>query len=309
MATVKDFDALADQVRNWSRWGTADQRGTLNLITPEVVRKAAATITDGTTFPLGMDLSPRGPQLPGEVTGRMNPIRTMLAVNVPLAPPPDTSAYSDDLVITPTQTATHWDALSHTSFRASLYNGIPAGVITAAGATELGIDRFGVVLSRGVLLDVARHVGGAHLPRKFAITREVLEATERAQGVAVEPGDVVLVRTGLGRFFLDGDIPGYRTEVPALDVDAALYFHERDVAAVAIDNMPTELLPSAVEGVALPLHTLCLVMMGLPLGENWVLEDLAQACAADGRYAFLLDATPEPFVNSTGGLVSPVAIR
>ncbi len=57
------------------------------------------------------------------------------------------------------------------------------------------------------------------------------------------------------------------------------------------------------------MHILCLIMMGLPLGENWVLEELAAACDQDRRYSFLLSATPERFLYSTGGMVNPVAVR
>ena len=309
MISLDEFRGLAKRVSNWGRWGAEDQRGTLNLITGDVLRRAAASVVDGAAFRLGMDLSPHGPQLPDRAPARINPVRSMLAINTPVAPAPDECAASDDIVVTPTQAATHWDALSHVSYAGQVYNGYPAGVITAAGATKLGIDAFGAVVSRGVLLDVARHVGVEDLPRKFAVTRAVLEDVERAQGVSVQPGDIVAVRTGNSRHFLAGDVLGYRDNVPAFDYDAAVYFHERDVAAVAIDNMPTELLPSNVDGVFLPLHILCLVMMGMPLGENWVFEGLADACAADRRYEFLLSATPEPFVHSTGGLVSPVAVR
>ena len=88
-----------------------------------------------------------------------------------------------------------------------------------------------------------------------------------------------------------------------------LFFHERGVAAVALDNMSFEILQTSVPDVGLPVHVLDLVMMGLLQGQNFVLEDLAAACAADCRYTFLLQATPERFLRSTGGLVNPVAIR
>ena len=73
--------------------------------------------------------------------------------------------------------------------------------------------------------------------------------------------------------------------------------------------MSFEMLQSSVPDVGLPVHVLDLVMMGLLQGQNFVLEDLAAACAADRRYTFLLQATPERFLRSTGGLVNPVAIR
>lgn len=310
MVTVEQFDALAAKVSNWGRWGEQDQRGTLNLVTPEVVRKGVAAVQAGEAYSLAMSLSLDGPQNGVGVPGRINPIRTMLAVNRPMGASPDSAAYSDDIVVTPTQAATHWDALSHVSHRGLMYNGVPAGAVDAFGAWKLGIEDAGPVVSRGILLDVARHQGADRLPSGFAVTRDVLQAVEKAQGTPVEEGDIVLVRTGQAGFFLNGDVPGYRKHpVPALDWDAPLFFHEHGVAAVAVDNMSMEMLPSSVPDVVLPVHVLCLVMMGLLQGQNFVLEDLSAACAADRRYTFLLQATPERFLRSTGGLVNPVAIR
>ncbi|GLY38892.1 cyclase [Amycolatopsis sp. NBRC 101858] len=309
MVSAAEFGALAGKLSNWGRWGADDQRGTLNFVTRAVVRKGAASVVTGETFSLAMPLSLASPQDGTGVPGRINPVRTMLAVNTPMAASPDACAYSDDIVVTPTQAATHWDALSHCSHRGVLYNGFPAEAIDATGATKLGIEAAGSVVSRGVLLDVARHEGVDRLPGRFPVTRAVLEAVEEAQGTPVEEGDILLVRTGQASYFLAGDVPGYRRPVPALDHDAPVYFHERRIAAVAIDNMPMELIPAGVDDVVLPVHVLNLVMMGLLQGQNFVLEDLAAACAADGRYTFLLNATPEPFPRSTGGLVNPVAVR
>ncbi|MEU9456131.1 cyclase family protein [Streptomyces sp. NPDC048277] len=308
--SVAEFDTLAERVTNWKRWGADDQLGTLNFITPEVVRKATASVVTGEAYSLAMPLSLDGPQQSGtSVPGRINPVRTMLAINAPMSASPDSVAYSDDIVVTPTQAGTHWDALSHCSHRGLMYNGVPADAVDASGATRLGIEAAGTIVSRGILLDVARHEGVDRLPGRFAVTRAVLEAVEEAQGMPVEEGDIVLVRTGQVSYFLAGDVPGYRRPVPALDYDAPLFLHERRAAAAAIDNMPMELLPSNVEEVMLPVHILSLVMMGMIQGQNWVLEDLAAACALDRRYTFLLHATPERFVRSTGGMVNPVAIR
>lgn len=309
MKTVEEFDQLCAQVNNWGRWGNDDRRGTLNLITPEVVRKGAAAVVSGEVFSLAMDLKLDGAQDGSPPPGRINPVRTMLAINTPMSSDPSAAAYSDDIVVTPTQTATHWDALAHTSFRGQIYNGYSAETIDATGATVLGIDAAGDITSRGVLLDVARYEGVEFLPGRYAITRAVLEAVEAAQDSPLEEGDILLVRTGQGAFFLDGDVPRYRRPVPAFDYDAALFFHERGIAAAAIDNAPFELIPSNVEEIVLPLHVLCLVQMGLLQGENFIFEALAEACAIDQRYAFQLTATPERFLRSTGGMVNPIAIR
>jgi kynurenine formamidase len=233
----------------------------------------------------------------------------MLAINKPIRETGDSPSYNDDIVTAPVQGATHWDALSHISRRGVMYNGIPADVISADGAAKLGIETAGVIFTRGVLLDVARHEKVDKLPNRYEITKQVLEDVEAAQGTPVREGDIVVVRTGAGGAFARSDRPGYRADPSGLVSDAALYLSQRNVAAVAVDNMAAELRPLDPDGIDLPVHVLCLIMMGLPLGENWVLEELAAACHADRRYAFLLSATPERFTNSTGGMVNPVAVR
>lgn len=310
MVTVEQFDELAAKIDNRGRWGPDDERGTLNLVTPEVVVKASRSVVSGEAFPLAMGLSLDGPQTGLGVPGRINPVRTMLGVNVPIGKGEHAAAWSDDVVYTPVQAATHWDALSHVSHRGFMYNGIPADAIDASGATRLAMEAAGPIMSRGVLLDVARYEGVDRLPPGFAVTRDVLAAVEQAQGSPVEEGDIVLVRTGQARRYLEGDRDGYRNRpVPALDWDAPLFFHERGVAAAATDNMSFELLPSSVPEVVLPVHVLCLVRMGMVQGQNFVLEGLGEACAVDRRYTFQLSAMPEPFLRSTGGMVHPVALR
>jgi hypothetical protein len=310
MVSVAQFDALAEKIDNAGRWGARDERGTLNLVTPEVLRKAAAAVETGEVVSLAMGLSLDGPQNGVGVPGRVNPVRTMLGVNVPMGPGPDAVAWSDDIVFTPVQAATHWDALSHVSHRGLMYNGFPAGDVDSAGAHRLAMEAAGPIVSRGILLDVARHRGVERLPRGTVVGRDLLAEVEEAQGSPVEEGDILLIRTGQAGFMVAGDVAGYRERPnPALDWDAPLFFHERGVAAAATDNMSFEVLPSAVPELVLPVHVLCLVHLGMPQGQNFVLDELGAACARDRRYTFHLSATPEPFLRSTGGMVHPVALR
>src|SRR5262245_65352173 len=110
---------------------------------------------------------------------------------------PDAFRYADDVMVLPLQCATQWDSLAHVHYDGQLYNGFPAGTTTSAGAARNGIDKVGPgVVSRGVLLDVARAAGVARLAPGHVITPAALEEAERKQGVRVESGDVLLVRTG-----------------------------------------------------------------------------------------------------------------
>ena len=87
------------------------------------------------------------------------------------------------------------------------------------------------------------------------------------------------------------------------------WFRDHDVAAVATDNMTFEVYPWEHDELAMPVHLLHMVDMGMIQGQNWNLEELAAACADDGQYTFLLEATPEPFVGGLGSPVAPVAVK
>ncbi|GAA2482347.1 cyclase family protein [Streptomyces longisporus] len=302
-----EFDEIAKRVNNWGRWGADDEIGTLNLITDEVVREAAATVRTGRRIPLALPLQQDGVQT-GMIPGRVNPLHAMVQINQELFGP-GSVACSDDAVTMGLQAATHWDALPHVSHSGRLYNGRPAGTVTAHGGAEFsGIDKARHVVSRGVLLDVARARGVDRLEGGHAVTPEDLEAAEEMAGTRVRAGDVVLVRTGQIQVCLAGDRHAYGYPSPGLSIRTPEWFHARDVAAVANDTLTFEIFPPEIEDLWLPVHALDLVEMGMLQGQNWNLEELSTACGEAGRYTFLLSAMPEPFVGATGTPVAPVAI-
>lgn len=307
MSLPAEFHEIAKHVNNWGRWGADDEIGTLNLITDAVVREAAATVRDGRRIPLALPLRQDGVQN-GLIPGRVNPLHAMVQINQEIFGP-GTVACSDDAVTMGLQAGTHWDALPHVSHSGRIYNGRPAGSVTAhSGAEFSGIATARHLVSRGVLLDVARAHGADRLPGGHAVTPEDLEAAEELAGTRVRAGDVVLVRTGQVGVYLAGDREGYAYPSPGLSVRTPAWFHARDVAAVANDTLTFEIFPPEIEDLWLPVHALDLVEMGMLQGQNWNLEELSTACGESGRYAFLLSATPEPFVGATGTPVAPVAV-
>jgi kynurenine formamidase len=307
MSLPAAFHDIAKRVNNWGRWGSDDEIGTLNLITDEVVREAAATVRTGRRIPLALPLQQDGVQT-GMMPGRVNPLHAMVQINQEIFGP-GTVACSDDAVTMGLQAATHWDALTHVSHSGVLYNGRPAGTITPhGGAGFAGIDKARHVVSRGVLLDVARARGVDRLDGGHAVTPEDLDAAEDLAGTRVRAGDVVLVRTGQIQVYLAGDKEAYAYPSPGLSVRTPEWFHARDVAAVANDTLTFEIFPPEIEDLWLPVHALDLVEMGMLQGQNWNLEKLSTACGQENRYAFLLSAMPEPFVGGTGTPVAPVAV-
>jgi kynurenine formamidase len=320
------FTDLARRVSNWGRWGADDQLGTLNFIDAAARLRGVAAVHDGDAFPLGLPMSEAEGIQMGFIEGRVNPTRSMICVNNPLSPDPEWIASSEDVVTFAMQCATHWDGLAHVSYGAGpdggkLYNGYPASSVTEAGTTKLGIHLIGSLVSRGLLLDVARAKGLEVLDGGYPITPDDLDAACELGKLAVEPGDVLLVRTGQaahlalpGRPGLAGappkrDLIAYTWPTPGLTLATTEWFHAKDVAAVATDTMVLEVYPCEDKNLYLPVHLIHLVEMGMTQGQNWFLDELADACAADGRYEFLLDATPLPFTNGLGSPVNPVALR
>jgi kynurenine formamidase len=320
------FTDLARRVSNWGRWGADDQLGTLNFIDAAARLRGVAAVHDGNAFPLGLPMSEAEGIQMGFIEGRVNPTRSMICVNNPLSPDPEWIASSEDVVTFAMQCATHWDGLAHVSYGAGpdggkLYNGYPASSVTEAGTTKLGIHLIGSLVSRGLLLDVARAKGLEVLDGGYPITPDDLDAACELGKLTVEPGDVLLVRTGQaahlalpGRPGLAGappkrDLIAYTWPTPGLTLATTEWFHAKDVAAVATDTMVLEVYPCEDKNLYLPVHLIHLVEMGMTQGQNWFLDELADACAADGRYEFLLDATPLPFTNGLGSPVNPVALR
>ncbi|PXW27911.1 UNVERIFIED_CONTAM: kynurenine formamidase [Williamsia faeni] len=331
MSTMKDFRRVADEVRNWGRWGSADELGTLNFITADKVAEGASLAKQGKVFPLGVDFGSSGPQ--GAFKFRQNPVHVMTvdggdaealvkyctdwdinSVGQELsgffAGEDNPFRFNDDMIIMPLQAATQWDALSHVYYEDKLYNNFPAESVTSLGAKHCGIDKVDGkgITSRGVLLDVVRHRGAdLYLEHGQPITPAELDDVAKAQGVTIRRGDVVLVRTGWWARFLTtgaGSEPG-----AGLDWTCASWLHDHEVAAVASDNLMVEDPVSAVEGTFLPMHMLCLRDMGLMLGEYWDLNALAADCAADGIYEFQLIAPPLRVTGAVGSPVNPIAIK
>jgi kynurenine formamidase len=304
----EEFRALAAELNNWGRWGDDDEIGTINFITPDVVQRGAACVRAGRAFSLAIPLSEGGPQL-GFVKGRVNPTRTMNMINEPSFGDPTMFGSSDDAVTMGLQAATHWDALVHATYDGRLYNGYPPSSITEAGASRAGIDKIRTLVSRGVLLDVARAKGVDRLEPGYSITGDDLDDAARAVEITVERGDIVLIRTGQMQLLHAGDKMTYTHPSPGPSIHSARWFHDREVAAVATDTLVFEAFPGDNPDFLLPVHLLHLVEMGLTQGQNFDLEALAEDCADDGVYEFLLEASPEPFVNGLGSPVNPVAIK
>jgi kynurenine formamidase len=298
---------IGNTLRNWGRWGTGDQRGTMNFAGPAQIRSAAALVTSGRVFDLSIPLDGAGPQ---EGPDRPNPQRLMSVIGG-TASGGGAFRYNDDVVFMPLQAGTQWDALSHVYYDNMLYNSVPKEAVDWAGASRLGIaTQAGGVTGRGVLIDVARHLGVDWLSSGQVIGPRLLTDALRRQGTELAGGDILLIRTGWRRKYLaDQDRAAFLGDEPGIGLDCCAWLAGHQVAAVASDNWALEVIPSEVGGESFPVHMVLIRDMGMMIGEMFDLEDLAQDCAGDGVYEFLLCAPVLRFTNGVGSPVSPIAIK
>jgi kynurenine formamidase len=318
---------------NWGDFGEDDQVGRMNLVTPGRRRRAIAEAKAGEAFLLGLPLDyPRGGLFPGRNPPVLEATRGGDGrVMYDWSPPGGTSdVVNDDLVHLTLQYSTQWDGLSHygAAFDADgdgvaehvFYNGyrsdrdfVQPGDGIAPRAKALGIDHLArtCVQGRGVLVDIRRAQATAY----GGVGYDGLMRAIETQGAAVEEGDFLCLYTGYGDLLLrDGeDVDKAALDAcPGLDgTDTALldWIDRSGLAAICADNPMVE----KIEGVErcrgrpmLPVHELCLVKLGIHLGEFWYFEAIARWLAEHQRAHFLLTAPPLNLPGAVGSPATPV---
>ena len=295
---------LQPRLSNWGRWGPDDELGTLNFITPERRRAAAHAVRRGDVFSLAIPLDKFGPS---NNPFRPNPFHMMLATGVDTVQPFQMGAgtrYTDDAVFMPLQSSTQWDAIAHIYYEGYLYNGFPASEVDSRGAQKLGIDKtHDKYVGRGVLLDIARALQTDVLPGDFEITGDVLQQTADRQGVEICAGDMIVLRAGvMASWRRTGSWADFHRPRAGVIWSTAEWLFDHSIAAIAGDTV--EKVDRIESGhLSSPFHMLVLRDMGMCIGELWFVEELADDCATDGVYEFLLVA---PALRVTGGCGSPL---
>ena len=307
----------AARYRNWGRWGPDDVLGTVNFIDDAKRREAAGLVRRGVSMSLSQSFDTDGPQHGWR--RRTNPVHTMTDTGTDAALGkqgfPHGLGGADDVIAMPLQCSTQWDGLGHIFDHGLAWNGRPAqDVVTSDGDLVTGIEHLASPLvSRGVLLDIGRVVGdGGELPDGFAITEDHLTATGEAHGptAAVGRGDIVLVRTGrLARARREGWNDYAGGPAPGLSFSTAGWLHRTEIAAIATDTWGFEVRPNEFANAFQPLHQVVIPNVGLLIGEMWDLDALADDCAADGVYDFLLAAAPLKVTGAVGAPLNPLAVK
>ncbi len=302
--SAADFKALFEAVSNWGRWGTDDERGALNYLTPDRVAAAARLVRSGETTTLSLPLNTK-PAIDNPVPADH---RMTMLDDVDIGS--GTLRFAKDYIGADYHNDghTHIDALCHVAFDGSLYNGKPSGSITREGATVDTIDvvKDGIV-GRGVLLDVPRLRGVPWLEPGEHIFRADLEEAERAQGVTAAAGDILLVRSGHSRRLAElgpWDTPNAKA---GLHPTAVTFLADRHISVLGSDGN-SDTAPSTTEGIDFPIHALTLNAMGVHLLDYLQFEDLATACERERRWEFLFVGTPLRVVDGTGSPLNPIAV-
>ena len=301
---AREFHQLFREVGNWGRWSERAEVGALNYLTADRIAAAALLVRLGVTVSLGRPLNTKG--------GVDNPVpahheMTMLT-DVDIGS--GSLRFAKDYVGVDfhNEGHSHLDALCHVAYEGFLYGGTPETEVTSQGAAAGAIDLLhdGLV-GRGVLLDVARAWSVRWLEPGEHVFADDLEAAEREQGVTVEVGDILLVRTGHAQRL--AELPPWDTSKgkAGLHPSAARFLADRRVAALGSDGN-NDTAPSTTEGVAFPIHVLAVNAMGIHLLDFLQFEDLVRRCEELERWEFLFVAAPLRIERGTGSPVNPIAI-
>lgn len=303
--SAHDFRTLYERLRRESARSTVDgRRGALCHVTPERVVAAASEVRLGRTVSLAAPIETvPGPDDPEPAVHRMT------------GPAPEDLG-ADGLHFATDRFAmnvhgdadSHLDALCHVVLDGELYGGAPASSVTPEGARALSVDLVADgIVGRGVLLDIPRLRGVPWLEPGDHVTSDDLTAAEAAQGVRVGPGDLLFVRVGHRLRRTELGPWNAATARTGLHPTAVEFLAERKVAVLGGDGN-NDTAPSAVQGIAFPVHVLAIHAMGIPLMDYLQFEDLVPVCAQAGRWSFLCAVAPLRLPGATGSPVNPIAV-
>ena len=310
-------DLLKDAPTNWGRWGADDEVGSLNYLTPSEVLRGVSQIRDGHVFTLQRLIgSPHGdPVWPSRTPAQREMVMDESSWDAGGDGPEAAGGwhFADDKISAFLQGSTQYDALGHLWYGGQIWNGYDART-TIGGLSKASVEPIGTrgVVGRGVLLDIARYRGKKSLDSGETFDHEDLEKCASAQGLTIEPHDILLIRTNyLQRFFDNRD--DFYTDFcePGLVYSPELveWFHTKEIPNLVTDTIANEVTNDPNNGASLVLHNALMRNLGVVFTEICDLEALAEDCARDSRYSFLYTAAPLKIHQATGAPVNPIVIK
>jgi kynurenine formamidase len=289
----------AESQRCPSKWGAGDERGSGNHMKPASVMRATQLIKTGEVIEIAHVLNDKmaiNPNRTYNVTTKrtfMNDFSNRRGSN-------------EELVVAEIgQVGTQFDGFAHQSHEDSHYNCFKTGAIaTRTGFTKLGIEKVGMLMTRGVMIDVAALKGVDTLPDNYEVTVKDLQDALARQRLTLMPGDAVIINTGWGRLY-GKDNARYNKGNPGIGVAAAEWLAKQDPMLMGADTAPVEISPNPDSKLSLPVHQIALVVNGIHLLENLKLDELS----AKQVYEFAFIMQPLKAQGFTGSTVAPVAVR
>ncbi len=297
VATAQSWSPPPEADRCPSKWGAGDERGSANHMGPATVMRAASLIRRGEVVELGQELHASIP-----LGARHFDVYPKPTANNPLS---NRRGSNEELVVTELgQVGTQLDGFSHQSIGNTFYNCFRVDeTLTRDGFTHLGIENVGMLMTRGVLLDIAELKGVDMLAEDYEITVADLEAALERQDLTIEPGDAVIIHTGWGVLW-ESDVPRFLGAAPGIGVAAAEWLAAQDPMLVGADNQPVEVQPNPDPEISLPVHQIMLTVNGIHLLERLKLDELA----ARDVYEFAFIMQPLQIRGATGSTVVPAAV-
>ncbi len=299
LPTREDVESYLRDRRNWGRWGDRGAAGAINLIDDAKRLEAASLVKKGRNISLSRPF----PVTPSEENPRPA-VHFLMKADRPLGGGAATDYYGVAYHGTST---THIDALCHVWDGDGGWDGKnPDDNIRFDGVHYGTVDEWSDgILTRGVLLDVPRHRGVSHVTLDAPVHGWELQEIAAAQGVEVRPGDALVVYSGREKFAVaNGGVWTRGAERPGLHASCLPYIRDTDVSLLVWDMMdaaPNEYsLPWTVHGA--------IFAYGVALVDNSLLEPLADVCAEEGRYEFMLTINPLRVIGGTGSPANPIAV-
>lgn len=283
-------------------YGPDDEIGAANLLTPEMAKAAAALVTDGKVYSLGVETN--------KDTPAFGPRSWALVINQPgqvggVGLGPTKTNYNDDIYMGYVGTGSQIDGLGHIGIDNVYYNcNRNSDFVQADGITKLGVEKIPNMVTRGVVLDMTDHFGEDPLPEGTAFNREEIEAQAEKQGVDIREGGVVLFRTGW-LSLVGEDNERYIAGEPGLGLDGAEYLASLNVVAVGADTWGLEVIPFEEGTGVFEVHQFLLPKSGIYILENMNTDELV----ADEVWEFMFVLGHSKFTGGVQAVINPTAIR
>lgn len=293
-----------------SPWGPNDEIGTLNMMTEASKLQILSRIASGKSYDLSVEYFVGMPSFhalgdpPYQYWLTHTPNGTIVdnpngmgeAMNRKVS-------YTGDAISMYTHMGTHIDALNHFGLNGKIWNGYsPEEHLGDKGWKKTGAETIPIIIARGVLIDI-RSAKGERLLPNYRITAEDIKEALKKQHLALQPGDVVLIRTGQAQYYQQAS--EYLDNYPGISLDAVKWLVEdQQIMLLGADNLSLEAFPPERADNWVPVHTYLLAEKGMMFIEQMNLEPLAE----DRVFEFAFIASSLKLRGASGAPMRPIAL-